>query len=1676
MIERVATKNPTRQPTQTTEPTLSFISSVDSVQGDEVLPALELQQKLAEEKGLEVASLEAPVERVRETTSMNQLHQDSVMLTSKLTPSLEIIAGDVEEVPALLHAATRQATHKSVVLEPEPEHFFEAPVMRMRQSTLQTSGQGSFQASSPAAEEGTEPVVSRQSSRSSTRRASVPEPQPEPVIEPGSETDFEAPVMRMRQSTMQASRRQSLRSPSPISEEEAEIPTVAHVTTQHPIRKVTEAVTPPAEEPQSDALVITIRRTSTVPPLSTPEPESLEIQTQEYTPMSTKDPPLRSVVRETNTRRPNGRISSPEPVFRQASMRRPTERTASPEPVVRRGATRHSTERDPYSEPAVRRVTTRKPTEQLPVLEPVVRKMSTRRPRERVPSREPVVKGALPRQPTDRSRSYQPANSKATTSRPNKRIPSPQMPLGRMTTHRPVEGSISPEPVIERVLIRQAAEPLTSSGEIIRRVTARKHTDPMEEPPAPPSSPSTQAEKPSLPARVPASHVEDDVQNANSSEDIALSIFRSAESPSSSVSLTPDVQRQSTIPPSRASTLSRRSTKPKRSVMPGSYPSPIQEQNCVLAQVTRQVTVPPSRKSSEYEVPGLIQRNAEEGSDDEEAFRGPEEAAPFIERQADCQPTANNPQQTQVSTEGVGTPSLGLQATRQPIVVSRKPIRLPTKQTEGPDVWKRQTTRQPTLSAELWVESNDVEDEVESEPATPVRGDREPTRVSRNPTKLEKEVKLPGVLESSPTPSGSISIIEAPYVPARQITRTLTAPSSRTAVSAQREVAMQLESEGSEQESSSGYPELEPEPETTPKPEQLPTRRTTAMRTTGLTGLTVASSEPREYGSTEQMQERAASRRAPLVRTSTDADFEPPMIRLRQKTEFEELRRHSRDKPGPQHLDLVESHHASRVPTLPSKVVMSQPSWSAEALAEEDSTDIPPLVLEEEDISVVKQQASAVSRRPTSGACRPTVPSAQPTLQQLEPHLDLANLPLDRVATSLSRGPTERASSPPQSFVSTPSFVPSLDMFEEEPSALAKRVIIQEPTDILEQATANGSARLSQGPSRRVTIVSRQPTARDADPQSFMAVGRVTEQDSETEAPQEDEPLEDIQYASSSRQATAQTFRKPTGLVTQREPREATVVDPIELEALPEVAPAPSSRRLTSQGLVRPTEFSIQREVAEDDNSPVVDVAFESVSRTAEIPVRWSGETTELEELADPVRQPTVVSRNTTRVPSQPPAELHVEEPAHPPRRATTRVPHHPTRATTTSFAPPVQRHVQPDEESEGTGPELTPAPRRATTRTSRQPTRFATTPSKQPVKRDVQPDLENAPDTVVESDSSHSYVLDEPLAAYDVYHAVPEVAPDVVPEETPPPASRVPTRKDSVVRVQEEPSATYPPTSPPARPSRKSTRASARHSTPLKGAGPEASMNMDATERTERTPTIPVQEYELDRTDKASRVGSSQESVPLVRRDAAESPKIERQETRFSPQSNELSPQDLTSATSSVERERKASTAAPGIAAPPPQLVQRDRKPTELEERPRKKMPNYPHERQYPPAPAYPMRDTPSWTKPDTYTPSRKPDAEPSKKRGFFGLGPKPREEPQPILRSASERRYLDPEPQVRRPSEPYHDRPLEPFRHAAPGPAPGRPGGTLQRPRGHPTAPEHEPVRRSQARTSGKTDGHFP
>ncbi|KAI4676203.1 uncharacterized protein J4E84_009600 [Alternaria hordeiaustralica] len=166
---------------------------------------------------------------------------------------------------------------------------------------------------------------------------------------------------------------------------------------------------------------------------------------------------------------------------------------------------------------------------------------------------------------------------------------------------------------------------------------------------------------------------------------------------------------------------------------------------------------------------------------------------------------------------------------------------------------------------------------------------------------------------------------------------------------------------------------------------------------------------------------------------------------------------------------------------------------------------------------------------------------------------------------------------------------------------------------------------------------------------------------------------------------------------------------------------------------------------------------------------------------------------------------------------------------------------------------------------------------------------------------------------------------------------------------------------------------------------------------------------------------------------------------------------------------DRRRSSAAPGITASPPQTILEGIEvgaQTKSQTKKPKQGANYPPEQQYPPAPAYPLRETPSWTKPDTRTPSPKVKAEsPPKKRGWLNLGAKPEEESselEGIKSRQSSQPALDP-------SE------VQPFLDAAPG-SPEAPGGTQKRQNSYPNQTRQAtyrrdssapPIRRADTRT---------
>ena len=130
---------------------------------------------------------------------------------------------------------------------------------------------------------------------------------------------------------------------------------------------------------------------------------------------------------------------------------------------------------------------------------------------------------------------------------------------------------------------------------------------------------------------------------------------------------------------------------------------------------------------------------------------------------------------------------------------------------------------------------------------------------------------------------------------------------------------------------------------------------------------------------------------------------------------------------------------------------------------------------------------------------------------------------------------------------------------------------------------------------------------------------------------------------------------------------------------------------------------------------------------------------------------------------------------------------------------------------------------------------------------------------------------------------------------------------------------------------------------------------------------------------------------------------------------------------------DRRRSSAAPGITASPPQTILEGIEvgaQTKSQTKKSKQGANYPPDQQYPPAPAYPLRETPSWTKPDTRTPSPKVKA---------------RQSSQPALD----------------PSE------VQPFLEAAPG-SPEAPGGTQKRQNSYPSQTRQTTYRRDSSATS--------
>ncbi|CBX94975.1 hypothetical protein IAQ61_008416 [Plenodomus lingam] len=509
------------------------------------------------------------------------------------------------------------------------------------------------------------------------------------------------------------------------------------------------------------------------------------------------------------------------------------------------------------------------------------------------------------------------------------------------------------------------------------------------------------------------------------------------------------------------------------------------------------------------------------------------------------------------------------------------------------------------------------------------------------------------------------------------------------------------------------------------------------------------------------------------------------------------------------------------------------------------------------------------------------------------------------------------------------------------------------PPTALSRKTTALSRHPTRQPTRRLTVGSQLPTISGRVPSPDVGESLVEE------SPAEESPAP----------ATRKASRQPTQIS-----RKSTVRDDLPTE-VPSRQPTQSSRTTTFR-VGSPSKLTTVGTLAETSSESKID----SDARVTESSRAFVDE--------DRVK----VTRNPTRVPTKRPT------------------------------------YIEDDQEA---------SVRLESTRTSRQPTRVPIASTQYPVQSalDSDSEIEKTPELDSEEHPIRSSSLGDPLAAYDVYRGALVQSPDHLSDE-PLPAVR---RTTTVHR----PVADYPP-SPPPTPPRQQTITSSH---------PEQRSIIAVEEIPEEEPgrvdRAPTADLSRDPESFAHSLARKEVETPVT-----EPPRTDRQRIRIDPQVDERVPRVLTVPR---ERDRRRSSAAPGIVAPAPEGLPSPIKPTPPAHK-SKRVANYPPEHQYPPAPAYPHRETPSWTRPDTQTSPPKPRAEDQpRKRRFLGIRPKATGKP------------------VQRPPEPHPDREsVEPFRHAAPGPVPGPPGGTLQRPRGYPNRPANKIYHRTPAPIPVRRDDH--
>jgi hypothetical protein len=422
------------------------------------------------------------------------------------------------------------------------------------------------------------------------------------------------------------------------------------------------------------------------------------------------------------------------------------------------------------------------------------------------------------------------------------------------------------------------------------------------------------------------------------------------------------------------------------------------------------------------------------------------------------------------------------------------------------------------------------------------------------------------------------------------------------------------------------------------------------------------------------------------------------------------------------------------------------------------------------------------------------------------------------------------------------------------------------------------SGHVSRQPTRAATTTPSTPVQHDVEP--------------EVEAIDESQTQEDDDGELVVPRASTQLDRQFTRVTTAQMPillQQDVVSEPetvVGRQTPVNDEPTPAVRRTTTRVSRQPTQIAtiqmpvlVQRDVEpEPEAEPETDAETEFAQPLFDQPpaaqLASTSVTRQPTRIAT-VQMPVLVQRDVEPEPE--PESMHETGPERdspqPPLDDvpgawphSTRVSRQPTRVATIQMPPLVQRDVAPDFEPEPTQPTIAepdtpqlpledfPGAWPVSIHVSRQATRVATMPMVVPIQRDVEP--EPIQETGTEPDSERSSVLNEPLAAYDVYRGAPATAPEVSSEEVPRAVERATTRRESVPRVQEEPASTYPYSPQPAVPSRQpAMSAPQRQPTAPREAGkPTSDPRMDG-DTTQRTADL-VPEEEPGRVDRAPTAG----------------------------------------------------------------------------------------------------------------------------------------------------------------------------------------------------------------------------